>query len=609
MKNSYIIGKRSIAKGSDGGEISSGMLKAVYDVNDNGIVDRAENADKVNGFTVGKSVPANAIFTDTTYSEITEAEIDAGAASTSRAISSRRIKYILDKVQSWIGSLTKNDVGLGNVNNTSDANKPISSAAQTALDGKVDNSKVLTNVPAGAKFTDTIYTHPASHPASMITNLPTSLPANGGNADTVGGFTVGVSVPANAKFTDTVYSHPTAAGNKHIPTGGASGQVLKYSASGTATWQADSDTITTINGKTGAISKADIVTLGIPAQDTVYSHPPTHSADIIIDGVSNKTYTATEKKKLADVATNANNYTHPVSHPSSIIEQDASNRFVTDIEKANWNGKQDSLGYIPLNANLKGSAGGVAELDSNGRVPSSQLPSYVDDVLEHANISLFPTIGESGKIYITSDTNLTYRWSGAGYVEISPSIALGETSATAYRGDRGKTAYEHSQTVHNKSLVGLGNVDNTSDANKPISTATQSALNTKLDSLSYAASDVLTKIKTVDGNGSGLDADLLDGQHANSFAPVSHNHTTSNVSGLADVASSGDYDDLLNKPSIPELSDDIIVRANDNSAPSGSAEIDANLLDGYDSSFFVNVCADATEPVSQRNNDIWLRIV
>ena len=56
-----------------------------------------------------------------------------------------------------------------------------------------------------------------------------------------------------------------------------------------------------------------------------------------------------------------------------------------------------------------------------------------------------PNPGESGKIYITEDTNLTYRWSGSGYVEISPSLALGETSATAYRGDRGKAAYDHSQ--------------------------------------------------------------------------------------------------------------------------------------------------------------------
>ena len=154
-------------------------------------------------------------------------------------------------------------------------------------------------------------------------------------------------------------------------------------------------------------------------------------------------------------------YSHPATHPPSIIEQDANNRFVTDAEKSTWNGKQNALGYTPLNSTLKGAVSGIAELDANGRVPSSQLPSYVDDVLEYTSKSNFPVTGESGKIYISSDTNLTYRWSGTGYVEISPSIALGETSATAYRGDRGKTAYEHSQTVHNKSLVGLGDVDNT----------------------------------------------------------------------------------------------------------------------------------------------------
>ena len=90
-----------------------------------------------------------------------------------------------------------------------------------------------------------------------------------------------------------------------------------------------------------------------------------------------------------------------------------------------------------------GTANGVAELDANGLVPSSQLPSYVDDVLEYASVSAFPATGETGKIYVALDTNLTYRWSGSAYVEISPSLALGETSSTAYRGDRGKTAYDH----------------------------------------------------------------------------------------------------------------------------------------------------------------------
>ena len=79
-------------------------------------------------------------------------------------------------------------------------------ATKTDLDKKVDNAKVLTNVHANAKFTDTIYTHPASHPASMITGLPTKLPADGGNSATVGGFTVGMNVPAGSKLTDTVYT-------------------------------------------------------------------------------------------------------------------------------------------------------------------------------------------------------------------------------------------------------------------------------------------------------------------------------------------------------------------------------------------------------------------
>lgn len=93
-----------------------------------------------------------------------------------------------------------------------------------------------------------------------------------------------------------------------------------------------------------------------------------------------------------------------------------------------------------LNAfiNTKGQPGGLASLDSNGLVPSSQLPSYVDDVLEYPTLSAFPATGETGKIYVTLDTNLTYRWSGTGYVEISKSLALGETSSTAYAGNKGK---------------------------------------------------------------------------------------------------------------------------------------------------------------------------
>lgn len=219
--------------------------------------------------------------------------------------------------------------------------------------------------------------------------------------------------------------------------------------------------------------------------------------------------------------------------------------------------------------NSKGAPNGLASLNESGIIPSAQLPSYVDDVIEVDTFSNLPGTGESGKIYIVQDTNLTYRWSGTDYVEISKSLALGETSSTAYPGDKGKattdklnripdklitdtvnvnqstteavlnfTTYRQEaqqigrntltitsatisqaglmsssdktkldglkdqasitsdidavQTnlethINNKSnphevtkdQVGLGNVDNTSDANKPISTATQTALNGK----------------------------------------------------------------------------------------------------------------------------------
>lgn len=151
----------------------------------------------------------------------------------------------------------------------------------------------------------------------------------------------------------------------------------------------------------------------------------------------------------------------------------------------------------------KGAPEGVAELDENGLVLASQLPSYVDDVEEHDSLSDFPVTGESGKIYVAIDTNLTYRWAGSGYVEISPSIALGETSSTAYRGDRGAVAYAHVSDTSNphhvtKAQLGLDRVNNTSDSEKTVDKAVKdgagnviaSTYETKLD-----ADDKLTSAK------------------------------------------------------------------------------------------------------------------
>jgi len=87
---------------------------------------------------------------------------------------------------------------------------------------------------------------------------------------------------------------------------------------------------------------------------------------------------------------------------------------------------------------ISGIFGAKADLE-NGKVPAAQLPSYVDDVLEYSSLSAFPSVGESGKIYIAQDTALQYRWSGTAYVVISESLALGETSSTAYAGNKGKS--------------------------------------------------------------------------------------------------------------------------------------------------------------------------
>lgn len=103
---------------------------------------------------------------------------------------------------------------------------------------------------------------------------------------------------------------------------------------------------------------------------------------------------------------------------------------------------------------------GLATLDSTGKVPSSQLPSYVDDVIEgyYSDGKFYSTksgstysgeiTGEAGKIYTDLNTDRTYRWSGTVYTQIKGDLALGETDSTAYRGDRGKVAYDHSQAAH-----------------------------------------------------------------------------------------------------------------------------------------------------------------
>ena len=179
----------------------------------------------------------------------------------------------------------------------------------------------------------------------------------------------------------------------------------------------------------------------------------------------------------------------------------------SDLSKPISTATQTALN-TKVSTSLLGMANGIATLGVDGKIPSVQLPSYVDDVIEGSTLSAFPATGESGKIYIALDTDLTYRWSGSTYTQItSGSVAsvAGKTGVvTLVKADvglnnvdntsdlakpistatatalSGKSDATHTHTF-TKSDVGLGNVDNTSDLAKPISTATQTALNNKAD--------------------------------------------------------------------------------------------------------------------------------
>ena len=175
-------------------------------------------------------------------------------------------------------------------------------------------------------------------------------------------------------------------------------------------------------------------------------------------------YTETEiDNKVADINSSITSHTGNTSNPHSVtkaqvglgnVENKSSATIRGELTKSNIT---TALGYTPLNQTLKGAASGLAELDSNGKVPSSQLPSFVDDVVEgylsggkfyKESAHTTEISGETGKIYIDLSTEKTYRWSGSAFVVISETLALGETSSTAYRGDRGKIAYDHSQSTH-----------------------------------------------------------------------------------------------------------------------------------------------------------------
>ena len=171
-------------------------------------------------------------------------------------------------------------------------------------------------------------------------------------------------------------------------------------------------------------------------------------------------------------------------------------------------------------ASEKGANNGVATLGADGKVPSSQLPSFVDDVIEAANFAALPATGEAGKIYVTLDDNKTYRWGGSAYVVISDTLALGETQGTAYEGSKGK-ALKDAFDAHE------------TDTDIHITASERTAWNAKYDkpSTGIAKSDLAADVQASLGKADTAlqDSDIADkadkvsGATANNFAGLDAN--------------------------------------------------------------------------------------
>ena len=282
---------------------------------------------------------------------------------------------------------------------------------------------------------------------------------------------------------------------------------------GSTTVEADNatDTLTLVAGTNVTITPdATNDKITITAKDTTYSAATTSAPGLM---------SAADKTKLDGIATGANKYTLPVA--GSALGGVKSGTDITVDSSGNVSVNNDSHSH---------SASTITSVNASaitGVIAAANLPSYVDDVIEgyYSSSKFYKTkgsdgtysseiTGESGKIYVDLNTNKTYRWSGSAYAVISETLALGETSSTAYRGDRGKVAYDHASAKGSAFASGLYKITTNEHGHVTAATAVAKA---DITGLGIPAQDTTYSDATTSVHGlmSTADKAKLDGIAAN----------------------------------------------------------------------------------------------
>ena len=403
---------------------------------------------------------------------ITASSVGAAASShthTKAQITDFPTSMPASDVYSWAKAATKPsyskaEVGLGNVDNTADSAKSVKYAASagSATTAATANALKVTELNTqNLNDIKTVGLYFASGP-NGVTNKPTVVDAFGLEVKkTASGHLVQVLTEDNTNAMKTWI--------RHFNSSAWSAWAHYFDSNHTPTWSQVSNkpsfaTVATSGSYNDLSNKPTIPT--IPGS---LKNP--NALTISLNGTSQGAYDGSAVKNINITASSVGAAASSHTHTKAQITDFPTSMPASDVYSWAKRSSKPSYTISEVSGNLPASR-------ISGTIAAANLPSYVDDVLEYASLSKFPTTGESGKIYTALDTNKIYRWSGSAYVVISETVALGTTHSSAGYGDESRAAYNHStKTSGNphhvtKADVGLGNVDNTADSAKSVKYAT-----------------------------------------------------------------------------------------------------------------------------------------